>query len=77
MGGIPVVGNLFKTPKVPDIVAAPVYSAPEPEVMEAQEAADATKEVKKKKAGQSRTVFTTPLGLEEAPTTKKKTLLGQ
>ena len=77
MGGVPVVGNLFKTPKVPEVVAAPVYSAPEPEVMEAQEATEATNEVKKKKVGQSRTVFTTPLGLEEAPTTKKKTLLGQ
>ena len=77
MGAVPLVRKLFKTPKVPDIVAAPVYSAPEPEVMEAQEATKANEEVKKRRAGQSRTVFTTPLGLEEAPTTKKKTLLGQ
>ena len=77
MGAVPLVRKLFKTPKVPNIVAAPVYSAPEPEVMEAQEATKANEEVKKRRAGQSRTVFTTPLGLEEAPTTKKKTLLGQ
>ena len=69
MGVIPLIGDLFKHPKMPDIVAAP-----EPKVMEAQEA---NEEVKKRKVGQSRTVFTTPLGLEETPTTKKKTLLGQ
>ena len=72
MGVIPLIGDLFEKPKMPDIVVAP-----EPKVMEAQEATKANEEVKKRKAGQTQTVFTSPLGLEETPTTKKKTLLGQ
>lgn len=73
MGGLPIVGDILRTPDVPE-VAMPVYDV---EAEEKKAETDAAEVLRKKKAAQSRTIFTTPLGISKAPETRRKTLLGQ
>lgn len=72
------MGSIF-SPKMP-APPPPPEPAPEPPSFEDEERERLAKEkmdkIRRSRKGRSSTIVTGPMGVEEEPTTKKKTLLG-